>query len=184
MKQILLLSFLVFSCQIYAFDCKKDKICNKIFNLMNIKDKNDAEMYTSLFKKYSLKYGIDPKISIAIAKQESNLNHKTHRKTNVIIYESKCYAKSDDDIKCIETAKIVNATTDVGYFQIHVNTIKNYELDPLRLKNDIEYMFDSHFRILKDKILVCKGKRNPWSCYHSFSPKPRKIYEQLALRHF
>ena len=93
-------------------------------------------------------------------------------------------AISDDTIKCTETAKIVKAKTDLGLFQIHVKTIQNYNLDPLKLKNNLEYMFDSHFKILKDKINACKNKKNPWTCYHSFNQKPRKEYEKLTMKYF
>lgn len=158
------------------FGCEKDLVCLKIYNLMNKKDFKLSKKYTILFKKYAKIYNIDINISIAIAKQESGLNHNIHRYKKGLIFIKKC-----DNLKCYETTEKVKIYTDIGLFQIHYKTIEYYNLDPIKLKNNLEYMFESHFKILKDKIKICKGEKS-WSCYHSFNKKQKNIYYNLVSR--
>jgi hypothetical protein len=68
-------------------------------------------------------------------------------------------------------------------FQFHVNTIVNYKIDPVRLKNDIDYCVDWHFKLMNIKKKECKNKDKPWSCYHSKTEKLRKEYIKLVERY-
>lgn len=110
-----------------------------------------AQLARSLFY-WSKVYHVDPFVSVAIGFQESSLMPGR-----------------------------VGPTGDVGIFQIHGQTIKNYRLDKTRLVNDIDYMVQAHMLIMADKLTMCKG-RNGYSCYHSFTLVHRLQYEHDVSR--
>jgi len=81
--------------------------------------KKTPPRYWSHFKEAGTKYGIDPKILVAIAENESSLNHKAINKANR------------------------NKTIDVGVMQInscHFKTLKKYT-------NDLNDLYDARFNI-------------------------------------
>lgn len=128
--------------------------------------------------RYAKKFKFDPALSVAIAMQESSLRN-VNRMGHVL-----------------KDGKIVLGISDVGVFQIHVDTIASFNsagevLDAKRLETDLEYQTYWHARILSEKISTCKkaraklqvGKGNEWSCYHSFTQSKRKVYLKDVTRH-
>ena len=81
--------------------------------------KKTPPKYWSHFKEAGTKYGIDPKILVAIAENESSINHKAINKANR------------------------NKTIDVGVMQInscHFKKLKSYT-------NDLNDLYDARFNI-------------------------------------
>ena len=117
--------------------------------------------------KYSREFKTDPKVSVAIAMQESSLENKNREG----------YVMADD-------GRVVHGITDVGVFQIHVATIANLHIDFERLKTDVDYQTYWHTKILAEKIKICRAKAEElevksgkeWGCYHSFNAVPRAEY--------
>lgn len=123
--------------------------------------------------KYSQRYGTDPTHSVAIAMQESSLINRDRKETVID-----------------KRGNVVRGVSDVGVFQLHVDTIKNmresqgWDINFDRLRSDVEYQTYWHIRLLKRKIRICSSKReklrvtpgNEWSCYHSYTYKRRQIY--------
>ncbi len=66
--------------------------------------------------------------------------------------------------------------TDYGVFQVHVKTIKDYNLEKSRLIYDVNYAVESYVRIMTDKKKECADRRYPWACYHSRTKKLHNIY--------
>jgi hypothetical protein len=99
-------------------------------------------------------YKCDPMLTVAIAMQESSLNPEA-----------------------------VSPTGDVTVFQLSPQTVKAYHLDAHRLKHDVAYQVQAHFRILSDKLDRCRGPRG-WSCYHSATVSRRNDYERLVMRYY
>lgn len=146
-----------------------------------MKPKINKEFAASLsiyITKYAKKFGFDPTISVAIAMQESSLDN-INRMGNIL-----------------KDGKLVRGISDVGVFQIHIDTIANLNnaggaIDFQRLENDVEYQTYWHARILQTKIKTCKAERAKlqvglgaeWSCYHSFTLAKRKVYVKDVSRH-
>lgn len=137
--------------------------------ILKLNPKVDRAFAVSLSKsiaKYSRMFKTDPKLSIAIAMQESAFANK-NRIGSVL---------TDDGV--------VSGVTDVGVFQIHIATIAYLGIDTERLKKDVDYQTFWHTKILAEKIKTCAAQRkkfrvkegNEWACYHSFTPQKRAIY--------
>lgn len=117
----------------------------------NVDDLVASQLARSLFY-WSTVYHVDPFVSVAIGFQESSL-----------------------------IPGRVGPTGDLGVFQIHGRTIKNYHLSTARLKTDIDYMVMAHMVIMADKMRECHDI-NAYSCYHSFTPVHRRQYEHDVSR--
>lgn len=155
-------------------DCSIHRVYCRITSLQPSIDLNFAFYLSNLVYQYAKKYNKDPMISIAIAMQESSLNN-INRVEWVVN----------------DKGETIRGYSDIGIFQIHAMTAKEFNLDANRLMHDIEYQVASHFEILKRKVAVCKQKReklkvavgNEWSCYHSYTPEIRKKYKKLVERY-
>lgn len=175
-KSILL--FLLFFINIsYAVNCETHPIYCKIKKLRPDMPYKEAMNLSNIVYKKSQKYHGDPILAIAIAMQETGLK-QINRKQSIIKFKKEC-----ENDECQETYIIYKGVSDVCMFQIHVNTVINYDIDPIKLKNDLSYCIDWHFKIMNIKKQTCKKLGNEaWSCYHSTNKMLRKQYIKLVGR--
>jgi len=154
-----------FSSSVYAVDCTKHKIYCHIKRVAPHVSKEKAMKVSNLLYRYAKKYGQDPHISVAIARQE-NVFRESHRKGKVAVFSDHGY-------------EVVEGSTDFCMFQIHINTAINEGFNIWKLHTDLEYCIETHFKILKKKRRICK-KLEPyaWACYHSFTPSVREAYRK------
>lgn len=156
-------------------DCNKHKIYCKIKSLKpNMTYKKAMHLSNLMYRSardHKVKNVI---ISVAIAMQETSLRN-INRKQTVIVFEIK---------DGVETFKYVRGSSDIGTFQFHADTIRRYNMDAVKLKNNIAYSVDQHFRLMKKKLKYCKhlGK-DAWTCYHSRTPIYRKRYKEDVERY-
>lgn len=145
-------------------------IYNKIVKLKPSINKSFAMRLSNLIHKYSRKYGQDPMLSVAIAKQESGIRSISRKETVVVFKDKK--------------PELIKGYTDICIFQIHVRTAKNYGLDMYKLHTNLDYCVEQHFKIMKKKRKMCKklGK-DSWTCYHSTTEFFRLQYKQLVERY-
>ena len=181
-----LLIMLIFSTPAMAkVDCNKHKVYCRIVELQpSIKKDFALELSNHIYRK-AKKYKTDPMISVAIAMQESSLRninrvdvgipeHCTKEKRYLLITNSDNLTFVPHTEDCKSLTKVV---TDIGVFQIHIQTAKNFDIDPYRLLGDIEYQVESHMKILTTKLKKCKKYGEyAWSCYHSKTESHRKEY--------
>jgi len=165
-----------------TISCEKHPIFCDILTVKPSINRSYAMELSNYINKWSSYYGTNPKHSVAIAMQESSLINQD-RKGTVITKEG----------------KKVRGVTDVGVFQIHIETIANmnerlnWEIDFQRLRSDIEYQTQIHTRVLRRKIKICSSAKykkklkvksgREWACYHSFTPKKRAIYFKDVSEH-
>lgn len=171
----ILIALGVRSAEAKDIDCNKHSIyCDIIDKKPNI-DKSYAMKLSNIIYKYSRKYKQNPHISIAIGMQETGLKENTHRKQNVIVFD-KSFEKG---------YKIVRGYSDICMFQFHVDTISSHDIDPVKLKSDIDYCVEEHFKLMMQKRKICShlGK-DSWTCYHSVNKQPREYYKSLVERYF
>jgi hypothetical protein len=136
-------------------------------------------------------YKIDPMITVAIARQESGLRQINRVETGVdseclALEANVCYRYDDECKKFLAQTKcpMRSVVTDIGVFQIHVDTATHYGFNAYRLANDMEYQVDSHMKVLKKKLKACRHLGDEaWSCYHSATPRLRKKYLKLVERY-
>lgn len=171
---VLLILFNVSEANAKEVDCEKHSIyCNIVDKKPRI-NKSYAMKLSNIMYKYSKMYGQNPHISVAVGMQETGLRN-IHRKQNIIVY----------DDKLEKGYKIVRGYTDVCMFQFHVNTITSHGLDPVRLKNDMEYCVEQHFKLMRQKRKICSHLgEDSWTCYHSVNKIPREYYKKLVERYF
>lgn len=160
-----MLLLLTFTAQA-KIDCNKHPIYCKIKKLKPNMSYNKAMKLSNLFYKYSKKYKTNPIISVAIAMQETGLNTKLHRKESIIVFDSN------------NNWKYIKGYSDICMFQFHATTIVNNKLNPIKLRDSIDYCIYNHFKLLSNKIKLCRKLKieKPWSCYHSITPKFRNKY--------
>lgn len=175
---MLVLALLLTPVQLLAGECEQHPVYCNILKLKPSMNQTVARELSNYIAKYSKQFGTDPKISIAIAMQESSLINRD-REGSVLLKDG----------------SIVQGVTDVGMFQLHIHTIENmrksgWDIDFNRLRTDIEYQTYCHIRLLKAKIKVCQNKKElgvppgeEWSCYHSYTPKLRQVYVQFVSAH-
>lgn len=163
----------------HKINCETNPIYCQILKVNSRVDKGFALKLSDYISKYSLSFGTNPMISVAIAMKESSIRNQ--HKMGLIL--------SNDN-------KEIEGITDFGVFQIHMRTIKDvrerlgWHIDTARLKNDVEYQTYWHTRILKMKIKTCskpsvKVRRkikdgNEWTCYHSGTLSKRLTYLKEA----
>lgn len=175
MKYIFL-TFIAISSYAYATpDCKVHKLYCGILELKPSANRSWAMRFSNLLYKYARKYDMDARRSLAIAMQESSLRTDNHNHSKVIRFIKPCP-------DCKEEYEIVRGITDLSIFQFHVNTIEAYGIDPIRLKTDLEYAVDWHFKILKSKIKSCAHLPDAWACYNSATPHIHKRYVKQVNR--
>lgn len=179
-KLLIVLVFLLGSTKAFGVDCKVHKIYCKIVELQPNADKDWAMEFSNLIFKYSKQYKLDPIRSVAIAAQESSLREK-NRKQSIIVVTEVCGVTGE----CTKISKVVNGYTDLSIWQFHIGTVHDYDMDPIRLMEDLEYATEFHFKLLKIKMALCKNlKEDAWTCYHSKTPRLRKQYKRLVDRFF
>lgn len=175
------LAIIAFSAEAEAVDCKRHKIYCKILEMQPRLDKKYAMKISNLIYKYRVR-GIDTDISVAIASAENNFLPRTVEETvTTVRTEITCF--ESDNCKT-DVREKVKHLKDIGLFQINNHTARRYKLNEFLLMTDIEYNVKAHFLILKKSINICKRigiHTNPWSCYHSATPKHRKRYERVVL---
>lgn len=153
-------------------NCSKAPVYCDILKLKPSVDKQFARTLSDSIARYSRRFHIDPRISVAIAMQESSFQN-VNRLGTVLTKRN----------------HVVHGVTDIGVFQIHIETISNLNyqgrtIDMERLKTDVDYQAFWHAKILKSKINVCRAQREKldveegaeWSCYHSFTKEQRQVY--------
>ena len=176
--KVLIMLFLL-SPFIYSINCDKHPIYCQMKKLLPNRNASDTMALSNLFHKYARKYGQDPLLSVAIARQETGLR-EINRRQNIIKFFDKC-----DKTGCYEDYEIVRGYTDICLFQFHVDTIVHEKLNPVRLKNDIDYCVEQHFKLLKKKRRLCKHLgEDSWTCYHSKSKKLREFYKSLVMEYY
>jgi hypothetical protein len=136
-------------------------------------DRLTLSRIASVFRRHAEKHGQDPMLSVAIAMQETGLR-QVNRIENVIVF-------NPDGI----TWRVERGVTDVCMFQFHVDTIVDQGLDPIKLKDNLDYCVEQHFKLLKKKRTICSDLGDDaWTCYHSKNPKLRKTYKRMVARYF
>lgn len=170
MRHLLIATAIAVSGSASGVDCSVHKIYCRLVDLQPDINVTFAMELSNKLYRYSRRYGTDPMVSVAIGMQESSLR-------NIDRYETVIDSKG----------RYVRGVSDIGVFQLHVATIANLELDPTRLRNDLDYQVEQHVKLLRRKIRVCSAKGwakgAEWSCYHSYSRSNRKHYENLVRRY-
>ncbi len=160
-----------------SLSCQKNRIFCQILTLRPNIDKKWAYKFSNLLYKYGKKFKMDPMRSLAIAMQETSLKNQ-HRSRNVLVFFDKC-----DNKHCVKSYKEIIGFSDLSIFQFHVNTIKNFDINPLKLNTSLEYAVKSHFELLQYKQQRCKHlKESAWACYHSKTPKYQNRYISMVNR--
>jgi hypothetical protein len=161
-------------------NCKLHKLYCRILKLQPKADPKWAMALSNAVLKYAKQHKMDPWLSIAIAMQESSLKPQP-RGIKVYVFDNVC----DKNNKCKIVPKVTRGYPDLSPFQLHVNTIKQHNLDPLRLRNDVDYATKWHFEILKVKLKECRSLKNEaWSCYHSRTPWLREHYVKAVSKYY
>lgn len=157
--------------------CKTHKLYCAIIELQPKSAPYAMELSNHIYK-YSKIYGTDPYISIAIAMQESGLRN-IHRSERGVDIEWSCFES------CSWSKVERKVYTDFGMFQFHYSALQDYKIDFTRVfDHDLEYIVETHVRILKDKIKMCNSHGDTaWACYHSASDKYRKKYIKMVSRY-
>jgi hypothetical protein len=156
---------LLFTFNVYSADCSKHPVYCHIKRVAPHLSKDRAMKISNVIYRYAKKYNQDPHISVAIARQE-NVFRQSHRKGKVAVFSDHGY-------------EVVEGSTDLCMFQIHINTAINHGYNIWKLHTDLEYCVETHFKILVRKKRICK-KLEPyaWTCYHSFTPSIREAYRK------
>jgi hypothetical protein len=159
----------------YSIPCNKHPIYCKIKQLRPKMPNQQAMQLSNIFHINAKKYNGDPILAVAIAMQETGLRSK-QRHQKVIQFATECLKD-----QCNETWQVIQGVSDVCMFQIHIGTILNYKINPVKLKNDLNYCVSWHFKLMKEKRKLCSSLGNAsWSCYHSKTERIRKIYFKLV----
>jgi len=179
MKSLILLFFMAFTLNSMAMDCSKHPIYCKIKTLNPKIDVLMANQLSNLIYKYSKKYHQDAYLSVAIAMQESGLRN-VNKSSNGLILENIC----DSDGVCEQKYREGVIYTDIGIFQFHVDTIKNYNIDANLLINNMEYAVEQYFKLMTSKIKMCRDLgKDAYLCYHSKTKEERNKYKVLVERY-
>jgi hypothetical protein len=142
-------------------------------------DNTTANQFSNLIAKYSRKYRQDPYRAIAIAMQESGLRN-VNKASNGLILENIC----DSDGVCEEKFRESIIYTDIGIFQFHVDTIRNYNIDVNLLISNMEYAVEQYFKLMTKKVKMCKDLgEDAYLCYHSKTKEERDKYKVLVERY-
>ena len=120
----------------------------------------DADKYGKLIEDYSVRYGIDWKIIVAIIYQESNFK--------------------------LDAANCSNSgCQDFGMVQINFRNIKRLKLNMGKLLTDPEYNIFAMSEMLIDlKKRFSKKDKRWFARYHSSTPSFKSIYYRMLKKHF
>jgi hypothetical protein len=177
--RIIVISVLMFTLMLHCAEAKAQSSCDKgsVYCALT-KNRPDMDRLTlrriaDLFIKYSRKYDQDPITSVAIGMQETGLRQR-NRHHNIIVF-------NPDGI----TWRVERGVTDVCMFQFHVDTIVDMNIDPIKLKDNIDYCIEQHFKLMSVKRKICSDiGEDSWTCYHSKNPRLRETYKKLVARYF
>jgi len=159
-------------------DCSKHKIYCKIKALRSDMSYEKAMGLSNVIYRNSRKKDDDPTLAIAIAMQETGLR-EISRSQKIIQFSEECNKKG-----CFESWSVSKGVSDVCMFQFHVNTILDYKIDPIKLRDDINYCVSWHFKLMRIKRKECKSLgHESWSCYHSNTKVLREHYIDLVERY-
>lgn len=163
----------------WGTDCSKHRIYCRILELQPNVDHSWAMEFSNILHRKSKKYNLDPMLSIAIAMQETSLR-PIDRTQKVITFKVFTRPDGTQDMDY----EIVHGVTDVSIWQFHVETIIAYKEDPVMIKTDLEYATDFHFRLMRDKIHMCRHLDDEaWTCYHSATERLRERYKKDVQRY-
>jgi len=163
-----------------SVDCSRHKVYCAIKKLRPTANSAWAMKLSNIIYKEAKKIGIDPKLSVAIAMQETSLRH-INRKQKIIVEKEVCDLGGKP---CMIVHEIVSGYSDLGLYQFHVNTIIHYKIDINQL-DDLEYATKMHFKILADKLKMCKKHGDQaWTCYHSKTERLRNRYYEDVIRYY
>lgn len=165
-------------CKVHGIYCSIDKLNPQL-------DKKYKMEMSNLIYKYSKKYDLPPRLSVAIFMQESTLGVYKHKKEKVLLKMKDCITEPPQfDDSCSERYKIVEGITDVGIWMFSIPTITQYKIDIGRVSSDKDYATEWHFKILKRKISNCKKKygTTAWACYNSATSFHHKRYVKLVTK--
>lgn len=175
---MIILLTLLLNTTIYAtVNCGEHPIfCHIKKNKASVSNEYAMNLSNTIYK-YSTQYNGDSRLAVAIATQETGLRN-IHRKQNIIQFFEKC-----NNDNCAEDWRVIKGVSDVCMFQFHVNTITYYNMDPIKLKNNIEYCVEWHFKLMNIKKKLCRKMKKPWACYHSKNKQLRNIYIKFVERY-
>lgn len=174
MIRALLVSFFILAAMLSARaqDCSEQPIYCKLVQYRPDMDRLTLTRIAKVIRKYAEKHGQDPVLSVAIGMQETGLR-QVNRPTNIIVF-------NPDGI----TWRIEKGVTDVCMFQFHVDTIVDMGIDPIKLRDNLDYCVEQHFRLMKIKRNLCSDLgEDSWTCYHSKKQTLRENYKRLVARY-
>jgi len=184
-KNIILVMFLIIAASFFAAegaDCEKHPIFCHIKRVKPSMGYKEAMNMSNLIYKYARKYkNNNPILSVAITMQETRLRRIDRKQTIIVFICRGELVKEKSKYKCLgeERAVYVEGYSDISLFQFHAVTIRREGLDPVRLKNNLEYAIEQHFKLMKKKLKICKHLGDEaWTCYHSRTPRLRKRYKE------
>lgn len=153
-------------------NCAKNPLFCTMRSLNPSIDPKWGMQLSNYIHKYSKRYRVDPYISLAIAMQESSLVDRNRHQSVLIKDEAGNYVK-------------IEGISDIGVWQLHVNTVENYNFDAKRVMTDLKYATKCHFIILSKKMRKCKrlGK-DSWTCYHSSTKHHRLNYKARVMKYY
>lgn len=163
----------------YGVNCKKHPIYCHIKKIAPHTSDKWAMKISNLIYSGAKRAKISPMISVAIARQESAFINTTVEVVN-IRKETICHTPDH----CITNTKTKHLI-DIGLFQINANTAGEYGCDKNKLMRDVEYNVACHFKILVDKMRICRKLnifKETWSCYHSITRRFRVKYAKAVRR--
>ena len=166
--------------QTKVINCKRNPLYCQIIKFRPNANKQWALQLSNYLVQYGKQYKLDPWRSLAIAMQESSLKN-AKRYTTVLVPTKECQKNQP----CLIKLTTLKAVSDVGLFQLHASTIRNYSLDAIKVADNLEYMVETHYMVLAEKIKLCNNLgKDAWSCYHSRTKLLRKSYMKKVNRYY
>jgi len=195
MKYLLLVLLLIPIKISYGSDinCLKNPIfCQIVKNKKNVNIEY-ARLLSNIIYKKSKKYNIDAKLFTAMLYQESKYNIKAINSKSVVRYNLNAKKQHLDCLKrniseqfckeSIKKYKRIKLINDIGIGQINKVTIKNYNFDPIKILNNLDYSIDCAALVLSDITKIWKGKESHyWTRYNASSMNKRLEYKRKVTR--
>lgn len=169
MYGLILILGLAFSGSSYgSTDLSRNPVYAHLIRLNPKLDKEYAMDLSNKIASLSKQYGVDPRVVVAIMKQESSLNPDNHRTA----------------VGLDSYGNVVQVVTDVGLMQINAASVRAYNLSAFLLMTNADYQIVAGFKILADKLKQC-AKQYPdtaYACFHSSTPKYHHAYVAAVRR--
>lgn len=126
-----------------------------------------VKRYAKIIDRETKKHGLDPRIVVAIIRQESGFRQVSTKRLTIDRLHG-----------------FVEEWFDIGITQINLGTALSYKLDIERLLVDDEYQIVAGVKILADKVKMCAHLQDAaFTCYHSTTEQHRITYEQHVRRY-